>query len=192
MIGYKILTANFTSVREKGRVNYLPDPSHLPGPWTEVGGMGAFISMDGDGLYCGGVPKNWACVRMEVENERPDPNIRGVLCWGRVRVIEILAEFPAAAMVGEVVLAEKGAIVNLPQAIMVEDVWAISGGATVNLPVATTVGDVWAIGRGATVNLPVATTVGDVWTDRGATVNAPVAITVGDVWAEKGATVNLG
>jgi hypothetical protein len=143
--GYKILRSDFTSVRDEGRVNYLPDPSApLPGPWIDVPGLGAFVSMAGAGLYCGGVPKDWRCVQLEVGGSLLDARLdacpTGVMRWRRVRVIAILDQLPSATQTGNIVVHE-GASLTLPSATQTGNI-VVCEGASLTLTSATQTGNI--------------------------------------------------
>ena len=208
MEGYKILTSDYTSVRDAGRVCYLPDPAApLPGPWIEVPGKGSYVSLNGEGLFCGGVPQNWKCVRLEVEEPTPTKCARGVECFGRVRVLELLDQPPAATQVGNIGVDAWGSL-SLPAATQVGNIWVYEGasptlpaatqvgsievhaGGSLTLPVATRTGDIGVHARGS-LTLPVAAQTGDVWVHERGSLTLPAATQTGDIWVKAGGSLTL-
>ncbi len=89
--GYKMLRSDGTSLRKKGRVDYLVPSNGQPGPWVEVPGNGAYVAVEG-GLAISG--HGTVIVRMECDPESevmpPDLPPCGVRCFRRVRVLEVV------------------------------------------------------------------------------------------------------
>ena len=91
--GSIIATTGFKYLRAGGESLNGQHIYPLDGTWSTVPGNGSYVSMEGEGVTSGGVGP--LKVRLEVEGEvtvESKPN--GVRCWRRVRVVEVLGDWP--------------------------------------------------------------------------------------------------
>ena len=76
---YKLVREDFGSLNnDYDRVIYTED-------WQDIPCKGAYCSETGEGICAGGIGRK--LIELEVEEEREKPEINGVQCWGRVRMI---------------------------------------------------------------------------------------------------------